>query len=426
MKVIVADPCGFCYGVKRAVEIAEGAVNSLPAATLGPMIHNPQFTEELAAKGVGCKDSLEDFAPGETVIFRSHGVGPEIYEQAIEKNLKILDATCPNVKTSQRKAQQAFEDGYLPIIVGEKNHPEVKSILAFAGKNAIIIERKEDIGEVPFVSKYCVIIQTTFELAKFEEILQALQAARPGEYRVERTICLATRQRQDAAAKLAREVDAFIVIGGRNSANTRHLTELVSTLCPRCFQIISAGASTPERIIKEAVKAMENMEINKVEGNEFEAMLDESMEGYGVHPGKLVTGKVIQVDKEGVYISFGYRREGLIAWADWAADANPDELVDTVKVGDEVEAVVVPGSTNEEFIRLSKIRAEKEAAWKTVEPLAEGEKRPATVTVLRVIKARGRDKDSDKPKQVVGLAVAVEGGRRGRLYACFPCGTASH
>ena len=402
-------------------------MNSLPAATLGPLIHNPQFTEELAAKGVGCKDSLDDFAPGETVIFRSHGVGPEIYEQAIEKNLKILDATCPNVKTSQRKARQAFEDGYLPIIVGEKNHPEVKSILAFAGNNAIIIERKEDIGEVPFVSKYCVIIQTTFELAKFEEILQALQAARPGEYRVERTICLATRQRQEAAAKLAVEVDAFIVIGGRNSANTRHLTELVSALCPRCFQIetagelspemfqgcrkagISAGASTPERIIKEAVKAMENMEINKVEGNEFEAMLDESMEGYGVHPGKLVTGKVIQVDKEGVYISFGYRREGLIAWADWAADANPDELVDTVKVGDEVEAVVVPGSTNEEFIRLSKIRAEKEAAWKTVEPLAEGEKRPATVTVLRVIKARGRDKDSDKPKQVVGLAVAVEG-----------------
>ena len=427
MKIILADPCGFCYGVKRAVEIAEGAVNSLPAATLGPLIHNPQFTDELAAKGVGCKDSLDQFSEGETVIFRSHGVGPDIYEQAIEKNLKILDATCPNVKTSQRKAQQAFVEGYLPIIVGEKNHPEVKSILAFAGKNGIIIESKEDIGEVPLVSKYCVIIQTTFELAKFEEILQALQAARPGEYRVERTICLATKERQNAAAKLAAEVDAFIVIGGRNSANTRHLTELVSAICPRCYQIetaaelspemfqgcrkigISAGASTPERIIKEAVKAMENMEINKVEGNEFEAMLDASMEDYGVHPGKLVTGKVIQVDKEGVYISFGYRREGLIAWADWAMDANPEELMGTVKVGDEVEAVVVPGSTTEEFIRLSKIRAEKEAAWKTVQELPEGEKRPATVKVLRVIKARGRDKDSDKPKQVVGLAVAVEG-----------------
>ena len=154
---------------------------------------------------------------------------------------------------------------------------------------------------------------------------------------------------------------------------------------------------------------MENMEINKVEGNEFEAMLDASMEDYGVHPGKLVTGKVIQVDKEGVYISFGYRREGLIAWADWAVDANPDELVGTVNVGDEVEAVVVPGSSSEEFIRLSKIRAEKEAAWKNIQELPEGEKRLATVKVLRVIKARGRDKDSEKPKQVVGLAVAVEG-----------------
>ena len=248
MKIILADPCGFCYGVKRAVEIAEEAVNSLPAATLGPLIHNPQFTDELAAKGVGCKDSLDRFSEGETVIFRSHGVGPDIYEQAIEKNLKILDATCPNVKTSQRKAQQAFEEGYLPIIVGEKNHPEVKSILAFAGKNGIIIESKEDIGEVPLVSKYCVIIQTTFELAKFEEILQALQAARPGEYRVERTICLATKERQNAAAKLAAEVDAFIVIGGRNSANTRHLTELVSAICPRCYQIETV--SRPEHPLR--------------------------------------------------------------------------------------------------------------------------------------------------------------------------------
>ena len=427
MEIKVADPCGFCYGVKRAVKMAESAADSLPAATLGQLVHNSQVTADLAARGVGCKDSLDEFTEGETVIFRSHGVGPDLYQKAIEKNLKILDATCPNVKTSQNKAQQAFEQGYLPIIVGEKNHPEIKSILAYAGKNAIIIERKEDIGEVPFVSKYCVIIQTTFELAKFEEILQALQAARPGEYRVERTICLATRQRQEAAAKLAAGVDAFVVIGGRNSANTRHLTELVSAICPRCYQIetagelspemfkgcrkagISAGASTPERIIKEAVKAMENMEINKVEGNEFEAMLDASMEDYGVHPGKLVTGKVIQVDKEGVYISFGYRREGLIAWADWAMDANPEELMGTVKIGDEVEAVVVPGSSSEEFIRLSKIRAEKEAAWKTVQELPEGERRPATVKVLRVIKARGRDKDTEKPRQVVGLAVAVEG-----------------
>ena len=107
MEIFVADPCGFCYGVKRAVKIAEGAAENLPAATLGPLIHNPQFTAELVAKGVSCKDSLGDFLPGETVIFRSHGVGPEVYQAAIEKNLKILDATCPNVRISQKKAAQA-------------------------------------------------------------------------------------------------------------------------------------------------------------------------------------------------------------------------------------------------------------------------------------------------------------------------------
>ena len=408
MEVIVANPCGFCYGVKRAVEIAESAVDHLPAATLGPLIHNPQFTEALEQKGVLCKDSLDEFAPGETVIFRSHGVAPEVYEEAATKNLHILDATCPNVKMNQKKASQAVSDGYFVVIIGEKEHPEVKSILAFCKKNGIILECKDDIGEVPPARKYCVLSQTTFESAKFDEMLQALQQARPGEYRVEKSICLATSQRQQAAAELAHKVDAFIVIGGRNSANTKHLTELVSAICPRCYQVetarelspemfhgcrkvgITAGASTPDRIIKEAVMAMENMENKKMEGD-FAAMLDASMEDFGVHPGKLVKGKISQVDKEGVFVDFGYTRDGLIAWKDWAVDANGDELMNTLNVGDEVEAVVM----------------------KNIAPLAEGEKRPAKVKVLRVIKKRNRDRDRDAEGQnvrpVVGLAVAVEG-----------------
>lgn len=429
MEVIVADPCGFCYGVKRAVQIAESAADSLPAATLGPLIHNPQFTEALKQKGILCKESLEEFVPGETVIFRSHGVGPEVYEAAATKNLHILDATCPNVKMNQKKASQAVSDGYTVIIIGEKGHPEVKSILAFCKKNGIILECKDDIGEVPSAHKYCVLSQTTLEGAKFDEMLQALQQARPGEYRVEKSICLATSQRQQAAAELAHKVDAFIVIGGRNSANTKHLTELVSAICPRCYQVetarelspemfhgcrkvgITAGASTPDRIIKEAVMAMENMENKKMEGD-FAAMLDASMEDFGVHPGKLVKGKISQVDKEGVFVDFGYTRDGLIAWKDWAVDANGDELMNTLNVGDEVEAVVIP-SGSEDFVGLSKIRAEKEAAWKNIAPLAEGEKRPAKVKVLRVIKKRNRDRDREAEGQnvrpVVGLAVAVEG-----------------
>ena len=423
MQVLVADPCGFCYGVKNAVKLAEEAAQAkIQGATLGPLIHNPQFIDALTKQGIACKNNLSEFAPGETVIFRSHGVGPDLYEQARTLKLKILDATCPNVKLAQQKAHQDAQEGYLPVIVGEKNHPEVKSILEWAGENGIVVEYISDVKNVPKMNKYAVIIQTTFELAKFEAILEELQKTHPGVYRVERTICLATSKRQEAAVSLAGQVDGFVVIGGRNSANTRHLFELVSSRCAKAYQIetaaeltaamfqgckkigITAGASTPDRLIKEAVMVMENMEN---QNQEFEKMLDASMEDINVYPGKLVKGKVIMKDKEGAYVNFGYMREGMIAWTDWATGADPETIGETVNVGDEVEAVVVPGTAKEDFVRLSKIKAEKEAAWKDVKELAEGEKRRTTVKVLRVIKSRGKDREA--PKRVVGLGVAVEG-----------------
>ena len=411
MEIKVAKYCGFCYGVKRAVELAQKAASEhVNGATLGPLIHNPQLITELAAQGIACKDSLEQFAPGETVIFRSHGVGPEVYEQAEEKGLTIMDATCPNVRLAQKKAAEAAADGYFPIIVGEKNHPEVKSILKWAGKSAICVEYIKDISNVPQKERYGVIIQTTFELQKFNDILQALQEQRPGEYRVERTICLATSQRQQSAVELADDSEVMIVIGGRNSANTRHLFELVQGHCRQAYHIetadelnaamfrgftkigITAGASTPDRLIKEAIVAMENMD--------FESMLNESME-VEVYPGKVVNGTVIQLDKDGVYVSFGYRHDGLIPYSEWSQTESAEELQNSIKVGDEVEAKVVPGSTKSDFVRLSKVKAERDAAWKNVAELAEGEKRPATVKVLRIIK--------NKAKNIVGLAVAVEG-----------------
>lgn len=411
MEIKIAEYCGFCYGVKRAVEMAEkAAADRINGATLGPLIHNPQFIAELEAKGIACKEDLDQFTAGETVIFRSHGVGPEVYEKAEAKQLNIIDATCPNVRMAQKKAYQAAQDGYLPIIVGEKNHPEVKSIKKWAGENAIVVEYLKDISEVPQKDKYAVIIQTTFELQKFEEILAALQKEREGEYRVERTICLATSQRQNAAMKLAGEVDAFIVIGGRNSANTRHLYELVASKCPKAYHIetaaeleqemfrdcikigITAGASTPDRLIKEAIVAMENMD--------FESLLAQSEE-VNVYPGKIVEATVIQLDKDGVYVDFGYMREGIVTYPEWSLTETAEELMATIKVGDKVEVKVIPGTSKDDFVRMSKIKAERDAAWKNVAELAEGEKRAATVKVIRIIK--------NKAKNIVGLAVAVEG-----------------
>ena len=411
MEIKIAEYCGFCYGVKRAVEMAEkAAADRVNGATLGPLIHNPQFIAELEAKGIACKDDLDQFTAGETVIFRSHGVGPEVYEKAEAKQLNIIDATCPNVRMAQKKAFQAAQDGYLPVIVGEKNHPEVKSIKKWAGENAIVVEYLKDISEVPQKDKYAVIIQTTFELQKFEEILAVLQKERKGEYRVERTICLATSQRQNAAMKLAGEVDAFIVIGGRNSANTRHLYELVASKCPKAYHIetaaeleqemfrdcikigITAGASTPDRLIKEAIVAMENMD--------FESLLAQSEE-VNVYPGKIVEATVIQLDKDGVYVDFGYMREGIVTYPEWSLTETAEELMATIKVGDKVEVKVIPGTSKDDFVRMSKIKAERDAAWKNVAELAEGEKRAATVKVIRIIK--------NKAKNIVGLAVAVEG-----------------
>lgn len=412
MKIRIAEYCGFCYGVKRAVDMAYKLAEANEASgTLGPLIHNPQLIEDLNTKGVPCRESLDEFQAGETVVFRSHGVGPDVYEAAHAKNLTILDATCPNVKAAQKKGQALAEAGYLPVIIGEKNHPEVKSIVQWAGKHAIVIECIKDIGNVPLADKYGVLIQTTFELAKFEEILAALQKERSGEYKIEKTICLATSKRQKAALKLADEVDAFVVIGGRNSANTRHLYELVAEHCKRASHIetaselneemfkncqnigITAGASTPDRIIKEAIRVMENME-------SFESMLEQSLEDAHVYPGKIVKATVIQIGKDEVYVDFGYMKEGAIAFSQWSNEA-PEILAQTIKIGDEVEAKVIPGTSKDDFIRLSKIKAEQDAAWNYVADLAEGEKRRATVKVLRIIK--------NKMKNIVGLAVAVEG-----------------
>lgn len=413
MNIIVAEHCGFCYGVKRAVKMAqEAAEQHVQGGTYGPLIHNPQLIEELAAGGISCKENLKDFASGETVIFRSHGVGPEIYAQAEQLGLKILDATCPNVRLAQKKAAQAAADGYFPIIVGEKNHPEVKSILKWAGENAICVEYIEDVSSVPQKERYGVVIQTTFELKKFEAILQALQEQRPGEYRVDRTICMATSQRQKAALELADKCDAVIVIGGRNSANTRHLYELVAERCQKAYHIetaaelskemlrdchnigITAGASTPDRLIKEAIIAMENME-------NFEELLN-SVEEVEIYNGKVVEAEVFKVNNEGVYVSFGYMKEGHIPFEEWEVGGTAENLMGTIKEGEVVEVKVVASSGKSDFIEMSKVKAERDAAWKNVAELAEGEKRPATVKVLRVIKNK-------KSGSIVGLAVAVEG-----------------
>ena len=270
LEVILADYLGFCYGVKRAIKIArENAAPDGSACTLGPIIHNPQMVERLKDEGVGTIDCLDDLKRGK-VIIRSHGVGPETYEKAEAMGLECVDATCPHVKKAQLSAKELAEEGRFVVIVGEKEHPEVHSIVQWAGGNVAVIETVAEAASVPNASRLGIISQTTFSGERFQEIVSAL-LDKSRDIRVMRTICTATDQRQRAARELASKVDVMLVIGGKNSANTTRLAQLCANIC-RTYHIetaeelqpawfdniekigITAGASTPDWIIKEVYK----------------------------------------------------------------------------------------------------------------------------------------------------------------------------
>ncbi|MCR5758188.1 MAG: 4-hydroxy-3-methylbut-2-enyl diphosphate reductase [Selenomonas sp.] len=274
MEVILADYLGFCYGVKRAVTIAqENASADGTASTLGPIIHNPQVVERLKTEGVGTVDMLAEMDRG-TVIIRSHGVGPNVYEEAEQRGLNLVDATCPHVKKAQLSAKRLADSGRKVVIVGEKKHPEVHSIFEWSGGQAEVIETEEEADALECCPKMGVVCQTTFSGEKFKRIVTHL-LEKSRDIHIQRTICTATDQRQSAALELAAKVDMMLVIGGKNSANTTRLAQICAEKCltyhietaaelqdewfDKIEKIgITAGASTPDWIIKEVYKKCQN------------------------------------------------------------------------------------------------------------------------------------------------------------------------
>ena len=274
MEVILADYLGFCYGVKRAITIAqENASSDGKACTLGPIIHNPQMVERLRSEGVGTVDELAEMDEG-TIIIRSHGVGPRIYAEAERRGLELVDATCPHVKKAQLSAKALVDDGYSVVIIGEKRHPEVHSIFEWSDGKAAIVETEEEAEALHSCAKLGIVCQTTFSGAKFKQIVSRL-LEKSRDIRIQRTICTATDQRQAAALALAAKVDLMLVIGGKNSANTTRLARICEEKCltyhietadelqdewfDKIEKIgITAGASTPDWIIKEVYKKCQN------------------------------------------------------------------------------------------------------------------------------------------------------------------------
>lgn len=270
MNIIIASRGGCCYGVERALKIAHETVEGTggPIHTLGPIIHNPGVVSELAAEGIEAARDLSEVKEG-TIIFRTHGVSPSVAADAGSHGLNIVDATCPYVKVAQEKAQALKDQGYLPVILGEQDHPEVVALVAYAGEKAVVVEDPDDFDFSGIHGRVGVVVQTTQSEANLAALAARL-APVASELLIHNTICNATRMCQEEALQLAGVADAVIVIGGKNSANTTRLANLCRARQPRTHHIedlselkkewfegagtvaITAGASTPTEQMEQA------------------------------------------------------------------------------------------------------------------------------------------------------------------------------
>ena len=403
----VAESAGFCFGVKRAIEMAYEAIGVEPKLySYGQLIHNKTVTDDLASKGLEIVESLDGLTEG-TLLVRSHGVGKALYDEAEAKGLKILDGTCPFVKKIHNIVHDKLAEGLGIIIVGDGTHPEVIGINGWCENAAVILEDEEaaKTKEIPEKEKYAVVVQTTFRQAKLDKILEILQD-RGVNMEVHNTICSATEKRQTEAEELSKTVDKMIVIGGKNSSNTQKLVEICAKNCGNTVHIeticdlvlnnfgkddkigITAGASTPPAIIKEVVVTMSEALENAVQnlgGSEeatFEQMLEESL--VTLHTGDVVKGTVIQVVNEEVSVNLGFKSDGIIARGEFSSDPTviPSK---TVQPGDEIEVFVVRVNDGDGNVMLSRKRIEAQKGIEEIEA-AYNDKAVVTGTVTNVVK----------------------------------------
>lgn len=273
MECILAEHAGFCFGVNKAVECVYNLLNTTEKIyTFGPIIHNEEVVKDLESKGVSVINDISelDTISDGTVIIRAHGIPKEIYESIENRGLKVVDGTCPFVKRIHNIVEEKSSEGYQIVIIGNAGHPEVLGIMGWSKGNPIVVETPKEAQSIScnLDTKLCIVSQTTFNLNKFQELVEIFRK-KGYDVNVVNTICNATEERQKEARKIASEVDAMIVIGGSKSSNTQKLYEICSRECANTQFIqtrddlvwnriqshsrvgITAGASTPNKIIEE-------------------------------------------------------------------------------------------------------------------------------------------------------------------------------
>ncbi len=396
MDLIIASTAGFCFGVNNAVKIVFDLTTKAENKiyTLGPIIHNQQVVNKLEEHGVIAIDEPGQAVVPAKVVIRAHGVGPDVITSLEDKGLEIVNATCPYVEKIQHLVNQKYKEGYQIIIVGDKNHPEIVGINSWCDSSAFIIDDVEQVNSLPEIQKgICVVAQTTFIREKWEKINQSLNKRFKNVIKFD-TICNATDKRQAEADKISKEVDLVLVIGGENSSNTNKLYEICKANCRRTYKIqtasdippvdikkikkigITAGASTPDWVIKEVIHKMSELDKQDLEMSFAEAFESSLVT---LTTGQITKGRIIGYNMSEVYVDLGFKSDGIIPMHEFSDDVdfNPEK---SLKVGDEIDVFVIRVNDGEGNVMLSKKKVDAVKGWDILESAYET-KKPISVKI---------------------------------------------
>lgn len=389
MNITVAKTAGFCFGVGRADKIINELLSEgKKVCTWGPLIHNPWYISELERRGVIIAERVEDIPPGYVIVIRTHGVSKEVREQLESTGSEIIDATCPFVSKIQRIVDRNTADGEILIIAGDPSHPEVIGIRSCCRGESYVCknfaEFEKLLSELSLFDKKIILVaQTTFSVEEYEKYLNYAKKVCTNE-KIFDTICLATSERQAEAAVLSRQSDAMIVVGGKNSSNTAKLFDVCRENCPsylveRADELdpavfsglrnvgVTAGASTPDSIIKEVRNFMsENIVETTSKENEemsFEAALEESLSS--MNNDQKVVGTVMSIQPNEIQVDIGRKQTGYVPLEEYSADPNADPAKE-LQVGDKIGLIIMKTNDAEGTVMCSKRRFDATRYWEDV------------------------------------------------------------
>ena len=384
-EVILAKNAGFCFGVQRAVNEALKIQkeHNVRIYTLGPLIHNNdvvKFLEENNIFAIELED-IDQLNKGDVIVIRSHGVSEAVLDLLKKKQLLVLNATCPFVTNIQKKVKKYSKEGYHIVILGDENHPEVIGINGWCEDKAIIT--KDGTFEESIPQKVCVVAQTTEKMKNWENTLKNLSSVK--EVLAFNTICSATEARQKSTNTISKDADAIIVIGGKNSSNTTKLYQIAKENCVNTIHIenvtelpinfiknnnikkigVTAGASTPDWIIREV------LDIMNTENNNFEdqlSLMNELDKRFAI--GDEVQGEILSKTRDSILVSLvGYKSDGVIPYTELSAKEDPITFSEKLSVGDSIKAKVIKLQNSDGYVVLSRLEYEREEAFKELQEL---------------------------------------------------------